>query len=147
MNLTSYIENLFIILWNIIAFLCPIMAQQNQTSGKKLSLCAFAHIDMYFYNIFLFLKELKKKIIINKNNKADATSAQTTNKNKKQALNMFYINNQILYQLLKPLFYKRLKDAQATQNLISKHYFSRLWDKCAYFSSFSIKRISLPTFI
>ncbi len=122
MNLTSYIKNLFIIVWNIIALLCPIFAPHNPDSKKKLSFSAFQHIDMYFYNIYLFLKKLKKKIIINKKNKADVTSAQTANKNKKQALNMLGINNQVsnnLLNLLKSLSYKILKDAPATQNLIS----------------------------
>ncbi len=122
MKLSQYVTTLFCILCNIIVFLCPISAQKNTTNWKKLSFFAFAHIDIYFYNIFLFLKELKKKIIINKNNQADTTSVQTVNKNKKQSSNMLDANNQVLNQSLKLsklLSYLRLKDAQATQNLIS----------------------------
>ncbi len=147
MKLTQYAKNLCNILWNIISFLCLTIAPQNLTNGKKLFFSAFAYIDIYFYNIFLFLKELKKKIKVYKNNQADATSAQTFNKNKKQTLNMLNVNNKALNQILKSiklLSYLRLKDAPATQNLISKHYFSRIEDKCAYFS---IKRLSLPVFV
>ncbi len=127
MKLSQYVTTLFCVLWNIIAFLCPIFTPQNPTNGKKLSFSAFAHIDIYFYNIFLLLKELKKKIIINKNNQADATSAQTANKNKKQTLNILNANNKVLKQSLKlskSLSYLRLKDAQATQMLISKQHFT-----------------------
>ncbi len=142
MNLTQYVTTLFCVLWNIIVFLCPIFAPQNSTNGKKLSFSTFTHIDIYFYNILLCLKELKKKIIINKNNQADTTSAQTFNKNKKQTLNKFNANNKALNQSLKTiklLSYLRLKGALATQNLISKHYFSRLWDKCAFLYPFVSK--------
>ncbi len=142
MNLTQYVTTLFCVLWNIIVFLCSIFAPQNSTNGKKPSFSTFAHIDIYFYNIFLLLKELKKKIIINKNNQADTTSAQIFNNNKKQTLNKFNANNKALNQSLKTtklLSYLRLKDAQATQNLISKHHFSRLGDKCAFLYPFLSK--------
>ncbi len=57
-----------------------------------------------------------------KNNKADTTSVQTINKNKKQILNKFDANNQVSSRVLKSLkilSYLRLKAALATQNLIS----------------------------
>ncbi len=142
MNFTQYVKTIFCILWNIIVFLCPTIAPQNLTNGKKLSFSAFARINIYFYNIFLFLKELKKKIIINNNNKADTASAQTTNKNKKQSLNLLDTSNQVSNQLLKLsklLSYLRLKAAPATQNLISKQHFFRLQDKCAFLYSFVSK--------
>ncbi len=122
MKITQYVKTLLCILWNIIILLCPFVAPQDQTNGKKLYFSAFTRIDVYFYNIFLPLKGLKNKIIINKNNQADATSVQTTNKNKKQTLSMLEVNNQVINQALKLsklLSYKKLKDALATQILIS----------------------------
>ncbi len=142
MKITQNVKTIFSILWSIVIFLCPIIAPQNLTNGKKLSFSAFTRIDIDFYNIFLFLKELKKKIITNNNNKADTTSAQTSIKNKKEVLNKLDANSQVLNQLLKlsnSLSYKRLKDALATQNLISRHYFSRLQDKCAFLYPFVSK--------
>ncbi len=125
MNFTQYVKIIFCILWNIIVFPCPVIAPQNLIIGKKKAFSAFARIDTYFYNIFFFLKQLKNKIIINKNNKADAASAQTGNKNKKQILNILNTNNKVLNKALKLsklLSYLKLKDAQATQNLISKQH-------------------------
>ncbi len=142
MKIIQYFKTIFCILWNIIALLCPVIVPQNLSNGKKLSFSAFARIDIYFYNIFLLLKELKKKIIKNKNNKADATSAQPTNKNKKQSSNMLDANNQMSNQvlkLLKLLSYKKLKDALATQNLISKQHIFRLEDKCACLYPFAVQ--------
>ncbi len=128
MNFTQYVKTIFCILWNIIVFLCPIMAPQNLTIGKKKAFSAFARINTYFYNIFLSLKESKKKIIVNKN--------------KKQILNILNINNKVLNQALKLsklLSYLKLKDAQATQNLISKQHIFRLQDKCAYLYPFAVQ--------
>ncbi len=142
MNLAQYIKKLLFILWNIIVFLCPIMAPQSLTNKKKLSFWAFTRIDIYFYNIFLALKELKKKIIINKNNKADAVSAQITNKNKKQILSILNTNNKVLNKALKLsklLSYLKLKDARATQNLISKQHIFRLEYKCVYLYPFAVQ--------
>ncbi len=142
MKITQYVKTLFFILWNMITFLCLIIAPQNLNSVKELCLSVLKRIDSYFYNIFLYLKELKKKIIINKNNKADASSAQPINKSKKQVLNSFDINNNILNQAVKSskrLSNNKLKDAPATQNLISKQHFFRLQDKCAFLYSFVSK--------
>ncbi len=125
MNFIQNVKTIFSILWSIVIFLCPIIAPQNLTNGKKLSFSAFTRIDIDFYNIFLFLKELKKKIVINNNNKADSILAQANNKNKKQTSNKLDANNQVLnksLKLSKLLLYKELKDAPATQNLISKQH-------------------------
>ncbi len=122
MQINQYITTILCVLWNIIIFLCPNIASQSANNRKKLSFYASERIDTYFNPIFLLLKELKKKIISNKNNKADATSVKVININKKQVLNIFDANNTILNQVLKNtnlLSYLRLKDAQATQNLIS----------------------------
>ncbi len=143
MNLSQYVKTLFIILWSMIAFVCPISVQQKSKTNKTLCFYNLKLINTYFYNIFVSLKALKNKIIPNKKNKTNKKAVYIINKKKKQVSNIFNTNNKVLNQSLKlskDLSYLRLKDAQATQNLISKQHFIRLQDKCAFLYPFVSKK-------
>ncbi len=138
MNLTQYAKTLYAILWNIIVFLCPIFSQNNTTEKKTSAFSCFVRIDNHLNIIYQSIKELINKITSKQNNNSTASTmavSNNTNKNTKSMLNRLNSNTTLINQALKSaylLYSKRLKDAQATQILISKHYFSCPEDKCAF---------------
>ncbi len=150
MNLISYTKNLFIILWNIITFLCPFISENNTQEKETSSFSSFACTFKHFNNIYKYIKELTNKITPKQTNINTAKISVVTNtiiKNKNFVSNRVNVNNRIRNKPIKNanlLYTNKLKDALATQILISKHYFSCIKDKCAYFS---VKRLSLPVFV
>ncbi len=145
MRLTHYVKTVIFMLWNMIVFLCPIIAQHNIEGKKKPSFSGLACVKNYFsFIIYNFKEFINNKILKNKNNSTANTLAVPNyiNENKNSVSNRIKSNNNMTNQVLKSvnsLYVKRLKDALATQNLISKHYFSRLWDKCAFLYIFVSK--------
>ncbi len=142
MKLTHYIKNLCFILWNMIAFLCPIISLKTVEIKQKHIFSLFVVVYRYLTANYKILKAfINIKILKNKNNNTAGTPAALnyTNKNNISKLNRVIDSCTLANKALKSfkLFYiKRLKDALATQNLISKHYFIRLWDKCAFLYPF-----------
>ncbi len=142
MILAQYLKTLSAVLWNIIIFLCPTIALYCLDAGEKLSLFGYKRIYNYFSFILYNLKKFKnKKILKNKNNStvANLTVSNCIYKNKNSVSNRVNINNTLMNKALKSfklLHIKKLKDALATQNLISKQHFFRLQDKCAYLYPF-----------
>ncbi len=125
MNLEQYAKNLFIILWNIIIFLCPFISQNNTQEKETPSFLGFTCIFNVLNNIYKNIKELTNKITSKLNNTSTANTssvAKYINKNKIYVSNRVNSNNSVTSQAIKSinlLYMKRLKDAQATQNLIS----------------------------
>ncbi len=142
MDLAHYTKNLFIILWNIIAFLCQFISHNIVKEKKITSFSVFVRVDKIFIAIYNILKELINKIKPKANNnntaknKADTKPINTNKNSKSNRVNFNNIGTNQAIKTLYSLHIKKLKDALATQNLISKHYFSRLWDKCAYLYPF-----------
>ncbi len=138
MNLAQYVKTLCFILWNTIVFLCPCISLRNIRTRKYSSFLDIASVYKYLNLIFVIIKDLmNKKILKNKNNSTAGTPAapNNINKNKNSVSSRIKYSNNIINQALKTvnlLYIKRLKDAQATQNLISKQHIFRLQDKCAF---------------
>ncbi len=145
MKLTQYIKTLSILLWNMIAFLCPIISLKNTEEKKNLSFYCFVRIDRYLKVIYMNLKELIYIIKSKDNNNSAAESSTVVNniyERKNSALNRINNNNKTVNQVLNNanlLYIKRLKDALATQILISKQHFFRLGEKCAFLYPFVSK--------
>ncbi len=145
MDLTQYVNNLFIILWNIIVFLCSIVSQSNIKEKEYISFAGFDCVLRILNNIYKNIKELTNKITSKQNNinaVKNLTVSQFINKNKNCVSNKVNSNNTVINKALqswKLLYIKRLKDAQATQNLVSKQHFFRLQDKCAYLYPFAVQ--------
>ncbi len=145
MNLAQHFKNLCFILWNIIVFLCTFILPGNIISKKYPSFIGCVPIYNYSNATYKVLNDfINKKILKNKNNSAAGLPALPKHINKKQkyALNVIKSNNTITNNALKNanlLSAKRLKDALATQILISKQHIFRLWDKCAFLYPFVSK--------
>ncbi len=124
MNLTQYIKNLLLLLWNTIAFLCPVISQ-NDVESKQLILFYFQVVSKYFIDILPNFKGFIIKINLKiKNNSTAVTPAVANciNKNKNSKLNRAGYNYAVINQSLKitnSLYINKLKDAPATQILIS----------------------------
>ncbi len=137
MDLVQYIKTLCFILWDIIVFLCPCISLKNIKAKKYSYFLNIVSVYKYLNLIFTIIKDLiNKKILKNKNNSTAGipTAPNNINKNKNSVSSRIKSNNNILNQSLKIvnlLYTKRLKDAPATQNLISKQHIFRLQDKCA----------------
>ncbi len=125
MKISQCVKTLLAILWNIIMFLCPTIALYNSDFGKKASFSKFKHIYNYFSSILYTLKEFINKKILKQNNKNTAkiiAVSKSINNNKNSVSNRLSSNNLLTNKALKSynlLYSKRLKDAPATQNLIS----------------------------
>ncbi len=145
MNLTSYTKNLFIILWNIITLLCPFISQSNTKEKETYSFSGLSSILIFLDNVYKNIKELSDKIISKPNNTKTAkilAVAKSISKNQHPVLNRVNANKYTTSQAKKStnlLNSKRLKDALATQILISKQHFFRLGDKCAFLYPFLSK--------
>ncbi len=138
MRLTPHITTLILIIWNTVVFLCSIIPFNNTKEKKNLIPRVFKAIYKTLIITYNILKEFTNKILLKtKNNNAAQITAASKNiyKNKKSASSRSNNNNTLTKIALKSaniLQQKKLKDAQATQILISKHYFSCLEDKCAF---------------
>ncbi len=136
MQLNQYVKNVCLILWNMIAFLCPVILQNNIREKEITSFSDFVRVDKYLKAIYKNLKELIYKIKSQDNNNKAAESSTVVNniyQRKNSVLNRINNNNKTVNQALNNanlLYIKRLKDALATQILISKQHFFRLGDKC-----------------
>ncbi len=145
MKLSQYTKTLLSVLWNIMTFLCSSISLNNTTEKKTPFFPDFVLIDNYLFSIYKILKELiNKKILKNKNNTTAETSVVPNNiyKNKNSVSSRINTNNIIInqaQQCVNLLYIKKLKDALATQILISKQYTFRMKDKCAYFSPFAMQ--------
>ncbi len=142
MKLSQYIKTLYAILWNLIAFLCPIISLSNITKKKTPSFPLLAYIYNTLTTTYKDLNEFINNILSKqKHNNTAATTAVTNPicKNNRSVSNRVKSNNILISQALKSansLSILKLKDAPATQNLISKQHIFRLWDKCAYLYPF-----------
>ncbi len=148
MNLKQYVKILYflyLMMWNIIKFLYTIFPQKNIVLQKKASFFCFKRIDTNLNSILYNLKEFINKKILKENNTSTAkelVAVKHINKNKISVLNRIYTSTIFVNMVLKnsnSLYIKRLKDAPATQILISKQHFFRLQDKCAFLYPFVSK--------
>ncbi len=145
MNITQYINNLPVIFWNIIAFLCPCISKDNLTEKKNSSFPLCVSFNNYFSSVYSILKEFLNKIFskqTDNNSVTISTELKNIYKNKNSVSNRTNHKNSSINQAIKfadLLYTKRLKVAQATQNLISRVHFVRLQDKCVQFSPFALQ--------
>ncbi len=145
MTLTLFITTLLIALWNIITFLCPTTSLNNINKRKKPYFSIITNIYKYPSIIYTAIKKIINKIPRKQNNNSIITTPNTENNiYKTQNSVQNRISNSILIMnkaliCANFLRLKKLKDAQATQILISKQHIFRPEDKCAYFSPFAAK--------
>ncbi len=125
MNLTSYIKNLFIILWNIITFLCPLISQNSMQEKETAFFSCLTDVLNFLNNIYKNIKEITNKIRSKQNsNNAAKTSAvaKPINKNNNFISNIVNSNNTLINKAIKNANFlnsNKLKDVLATQTLIS----------------------------
>ncbi len=126
MKTAQYIKTLFCMLWNMIVFLFPNISQHNDEERKKFVFSYIQLVNKYFsarlYNFKRFIIYIDLKIKNNSTARLPAAS-NYINKNKHSKLNRVISNVTTINQEFKSLnsfCIKRLKDALATQNLISK---------------------------
>ncbi len=125
MKTTQYLKILFCLFWNMIAFLCPIISYKNFADVKLYTCYYFQHVNKHFLAILYNFKEIiNKKILKNKNNSTAETLAVVNpiNKTKSSKSNRAVFSKIKTNQALKnlnPFYINKLKDALATQILIS----------------------------
>ncbi len=125
MKLAEYLNNLLFILWNMVAFLCPIISYNNIIDVKSYTCCYFHHFNKHFLPILYNFKEFIKKINIKNKNNSTAEAlvvVNPINKSNSSKLNRVSFSDAKINKASKSLnlsYIKRLKDALATQNLIS----------------------------
>ncbi len=125
MSLTQYITTSLLLLWNMIVFLCPIISLNYIGNNKKSYFPLFKSIYNSLNIIYKTIKEvISKKTSKQTNNDAAPIMAVSNGlyKNQKAMLKIIKFNNTIINQAIKfayLLYTKRLKDALATQILIS----------------------------
>ncbi len=144
-KVTSHIKTLIFILWNMMAFLCPIILQYAVFKLQPVYFSYTQLVSKYFLDILFNFKEFINKIILkNKNNNTakHLAAAKLIHGNQKSILNKFNANIKALNNILehiKNILQLGLKDAPATQNLISKQHIFRIQDKCAFLYPFAVQ--------
>ncbi len=129
----------------MIIFLCSFISQRNIQREKTASFSGFFDINKYLNHVFFILKRFINIKILKQNNNSIVLIMGVPNniyKNKYSVLsrikpNNIAINNAINIACL--LYSKGLKDALATQILISKQYFIGPQDKCVNLYPFALQ--------
>ncbi len=125
MKISQCVKTLLFVLWNIIIFLCPTIALYHLDFRKKSSFSCFKSAYNYFsFNLYNLKEFINKKVLKQNNNSTAKILAESKfiNKNKNSVSNRINSNNKLINQAIKSSYLlspKRLKDALATQNLIS----------------------------